>query len=162
MPIRSGMLLALLALPACAASTADNPAEANKTLVRQLIDEADSGGGSLAYIDKYLAPEYRLHLNGTTMDLAGYRALAGSVFAAFSNVRHEIQQILAEGDLVAVVISLHLTHTGDYEGIKPTGRTVTLPEIIVARIRDGRIVEEWAAVDLGSLTTQLTAATPAR
>ena len=45
--------------------------------------------------------------------------------AAFDGARFEIHQMVAEGNLVAVRYTFHGTHTGEYLGIPPTGRTVS-------------------------------------
>ena len=74
----------------------------------------------------------------------------------FSNIKHEVHHVVAEGDMVAVGLTLRLTHAGVYEGIAATGRTAAIEEFSVIRIRDGKIASEWAVVDLGGLH-QLTA-----
>ena len=51
--------------------------------------------------------------------------------------------MVAEDDLVAAGITLHMVHDGEYLGISATGRTVSVEEIVVARLRDGKIAEEW-------------------
>jgi predicted ester cyclase len=49
------------------------------------------------------------------------------------------------------------THEGDYLGIAPTGRTVTMTEMAIFRVLKGKIVEQWSSPDLLGLLTQLDA-----
>lgn len=132
--------------------------EENKALVRQLFEELDESGGSLDFIDRWMTPDFQTHINSPNpMDLVGYRNFMAGAVAAFSDMRHEIHYLIAEDDLVAAGITLHMVHRGEYLGIAPTGRTVSLEEIVVLRLRDGKVSEEWVLFDLAALQRQLAA-----
>jgi predicted ester cyclase len=134
--------------------------ELNKALVRQMIEELDNKP-SPEVVARWLTPDYQLFMNGApAMDLAGYQNMVRETTASFSNTKHEIHHMVAEGDTVAVGVTLRLTHTGVYEGIAATGRTVAIEEFSVLRIRDGKVATEWAVVDLGGLRQQLSVAPP--
>jgi hypothetical protein len=65
---------------------------------------------------------------------------------AFQDLRMSVQEMIAEGDKVAVVWTFQGTHTGSgYEGLPPTGTRVEVRGITIWRIVDGRIVEEWSS-----------------
>ena len=55
--------------------------------------------------------------------------------------------MIAEGDQVAVKARLIGTHRGEYNGIPATGRTVDVPFHITYRIKDGKIVDHWMVMD---------------
>ena len=55
--------------------------------------------------------------------------------------------MIAEGDQVAVKARLVGTHQGEYNGIPATGRTVDVPFHITYRIKDGKIVDHWMVMD---------------
>ena len=142
---------------ACGGQSDASRLEDNKALVRQWLQDFDASYPSLDFIDEWMTPDFQTHINSPdAMDLAGYRQFLSDV--AFSDIRHEIQYMIAEGDLVAAGITLHMTHTGEYEGIAPTGRPVSIEEIVVVRLREGKIAEEWAVVDFAALQQQLEAA----
>ena len=62
----------------------------------------------------------------------------------FPDVRARIDLIVAEGDLVAYHTISEGTHTKEYFGVAPTGKRVTLRQLNIDRIRDGKIVESWS------------------
>ena len=146
----AGLLLAT----ACRVAPADAAAERNKLLVRQMLQEMDSAPGT-DITAKWMTSDYRLVLNGSAIDLAGYREMNSGMNSAFSDLKHDIHHIVAEGDSVAVAITFRAKHTGPYEGIPATGKTIAIEEIVVLKFRDDRVVSEWAVVDLAAVEKQL-------
>jgi predicted ester cyclase len=69
--------------------------------------------------------------------------------------------MVAEGNHVATGITLHMVHTGEFAGIAATGRAVSVEEIVVIRLRDDKIAEEWGVFDFAALQQQLEAPTSA-
>ena len=131
--------------------------EENKALVRQLVEEFDRNWGSVDFLDKWFTDDCKMHFNGSTMDLAAYKEILPAFHSAFTDVRHEIHFMLAEGDLVTDVATIHMKHIGEWEGIAPTGRTLSIADIAVLRMRDGKVAEEWVVVDMAGLRQQLEA-----
>jgi steroid delta-isomerase-like uncharacterized protein len=76
---------------------------------------------------------------------------------AFPDLRAEIKDCFGDGDRVAVRLVFHGTHTGEFLGLPPTGRSVSYDSNEIYRVVDGRIVEEWICSDLAGLMRQLTA-----
>jgi predicted ester cyclase len=63
-----------------------------------------------------------------------------------------IHDQVAEGDKVVTRKSFTGTHQGDFMGVPPTGRKVTIEVIDIVRVENGQIVEHWNVVDmLGAL-----------
>jgi predicted ester cyclase len=52
------------------------------------------------------------------------------------------------------------THTGEFLGLAPTGRQVSMTGIDVVRIQDGQIIEFWYAEQLHDLMQQLRRPSP--
>ena len=75
----------------------------------------------------------------------------------FEGFAEEIQQIMTEGDLVFLRSRYSGTHTGEWNGVPATGRTVEWDAWQVLRVADGVIVEERMLMDEWSLHRQLTA-----
>ena len=66
-----------------------------------------------------------------------------------------IEDMIAEGDRVAVRLSSHAVHSGDFMGMPASGKAYTIPEIHIFRIRDRQVVEHWREADMISMMKQL-------
>jgi predicted ester cyclase len=119
--------------------------ENNKELVRRFFDERWNHGNLDVY-DELLAP---------SLDIAGAKEWARSMYADLGNIQLTILDLLAEGDQVAVHWRFAATHQGNYLGIAATGKHVTFQGIALLRIVDGKIVEDQAYSDNLSILQQL-------
>lgn len=81
------------------------------------------------------------------------------LLAAFPDLRVKIEDIVSEGDRVAVRASWTGTHRGEFPllNLAPTNRSFVLTGMVFWRIKDGQIVERWATLDRVGLLQQLTA-----
>ena len=135
--------------------------EKNKELARQFIQDVDEawGSGDLAFHDKWVTSDFKVHFNSG--DECDYEAMRQDWLVAhsmFARARHDIHVIVAEGDLVSLVMTLHMMdHIGEVDGIAPTGRNVSVADYAVLRVQDGKMAEEWACIDYASLKQQLEA-----
>jgi predicted ester cyclase len=71
-----------------------------------------------------------------------------------------IDDAIAEGDKVVHRITGRGTHKGEWMGIAPTGKQVTVTANIIYRIASDKIVEEWFEYDVMALMQQLGAVPP--
>ncbi len=81
---------------------------------------------------------------------------ARALHAAFSELRSEVLQVVADTDSVAVAFVMHGRHTGPYETafgtLQSTGSDVQIRTIDVLTINGGKISTVWVnADDLGTL-----------
>jgi predicted ester cyclase len=75
---------------------------------------------------------------------------------AFPDIHFTVEDLIAEDDKVVVRVTFRGTHQGIFMGIAPTGRQVTGIGVELARLADGKIVEEgWHCYDLLHLLEQL-------
>jgi predicted ester cyclase len=132
-------------------------AEENKALIRRLVEEVYSQG-KLDAIDRYYAPDWALRdaQSNQGSDREGLKKVLESIRGGFPDVRVRIELILAEGDLVAWRATAEGTHTREYFGVAPTGKKVTLRQLGIDRIRDGKIVESWTETSGQGFYYQLT------
>lgn len=151
------VVLSLLGAMAAGAPTtafAQDSAEANEDLVRQLYDAYN--GDDLDALDTIVAPDIVDHnaapgqapgLEGVKQALAGFRAaFSGDVM---------IDDLIASGDEVADRIHVDGTHTGAFFGIPATGKPVHIEAIEIWRIQDGQIVEGWHIENILQLLIQV-------
>lgn len=155
---RTSALATLLCVAILACGGQQGALEENKALVREFFADLDASDTSLTFIDRWMAPGFRTYINSPTpMDVSGYREFMAGAVAAFSDLRHEIKYLVAEGDRVAAGITLRMVHRAEFLGIPATGRTVAVEEIVVLQLQDGKILNEWVLFDLASLQQQLSA-----
>ncbi len=89
------------------------------------------------------------------MDRRGRQKDEAPFFAAFSDIESVVEDQVAEGDIVATRITMRCTHTGSFHDRPATGRRIVIPFIDFSRVRDGKILEEWAEFDMLGLLQQL-------
>ena len=128
--------------------------EANKILVRRFYAALDEGNLAGAY--ELLAPAYRVHIPGNVEQaLEGYKQSAAQLYAAFPDLRHTIEDTIAEGDKVVTRLTAHGSNTGQFYGMPATGRAVRVSETAIFRIAEGKIVEQWPQSDALGIMQQL-------
>ncbi len=91
-------------------------------------------------------------------DLPGFDGVQSRFSAwasAFENAMEEDVEVVAQGDIVAVLYDLHAKHTGEYVGVPPTNRDVVIPGIEFVRFRDGKICEHWGIYDFLSTAEEI-------
>jgi predicted ester cyclase len=86
-----------------------------------------------------------------------WRQGANVIRLGFPDLHARIDELVAEGDRVAVRLTFRGTHQGEFLGVPATGRTVEYVSHEFYRIADGLVAEEWICSDLASLQGQLTA-----
>jgi len=131
--------------------------EENKAIARRWNDEIWSKG-NLAAIDELLAIDFvfNYHTAGAAPDRKGYKQTVTEMFGPLANVHSTTEGMVAEGDKVAVRWTWRGTHNkGEYMGVAPTGKEVTITGISILRIVGGKIVEEWGEMDNLGMMQQL-------
>ena len=77
------------------------------------------------------------------------------IHEAFPNFEVTVEDLVAEGDRVAMRITIRATHEGPVMDIDPTGATVEFENYVFHRMVDGRIAERWVQPDVYGLLDQL-------
>src|SRR5919202_2882802 len=120
--------------------------EENKAIVRRWFEEVWNQR-HVAAIDALAAESFTLHHVAlpSAIDLQTYKHYHPAFMAAFPDFHIEIDDIIAEGDRVAVRITQRATHRGEFMGIPPTGKQVAQRALTIYRVEGGKLVEAWAA-----------------
>ena len=79
---------------------------------------------------------------------------------AFPDTKLNVEDCFAAEDKVAVRWTAIGTHIGDGLGIAPTGKTVQITGMTIARFENGKIVEGWDNWDRLGMLEQIGAYTP--
>ncbi|MEZ4737059.1 MAG: ester cyclase [Caldilineaceae bacterium] len=129
--------------------------ETNKTIVRQLVDaiNTDNEAAFLAtlapdVVDHYAPPGLPPGSEGWNMNRKMFRT-------AFPDGHWHEETLVAEGDLVVGRYVLRGTHQSEFFGVPATGNSISVSNIHIMRIADGKIVEHWGHGDDMGLMRQL-------
>ena len=128
----------------------------NKALVRRAYEELVNRG-NLARIEELVHEDYVDHTlpPGWPTNREGLRQQVAYFRSAFPDLHITLEELIAEGDTVALRQTMRGTHRGEFFGIPPTGRRVTLAGIHLWRVADGQLVEHRANNDDLGLLRQL-------
>jgi predicted ester cyclase len=129
-----------------------------KALGRRLVGEFNKGkAAAMAVIDEMVAPNMVYH-RGTSDDVRGikdYKQSMDELFSAFPDMHWTIDDMIVEGDKVAVRYTMTGTHKGALMGIPPTNKKITISVIGIDRIAGGKFIEGWDRMDTLGMMQQL-------
>jgi steroid delta-isomerase-like uncharacterized protein len=129
--------------------------ERNKDVVRQYYVRV-LNDGDVDLLDELATEGYDEHdpVPGQGTGRRGLKDRVRILREAFGQT-FTIEDAVAEGDRVVVRWTGRGTHSGEFMGIPPTGRSFTIAGIDVIRFEDGRMAEHWHVVDQLALMQQL-------
>lgn len=113
--------------------------------------------GELDRIEEFVTPDFVNHeaWPGEDPGYEGFRLRMQRLHEAFSELRLDLHEVVAGGDLVAYRATLSGVHTGPLLGMAPTGRRFSARHMHMLRLRDLRASEHWAVRDDLSMLQQL-------
>lgn len=127
----------------------------NAALARRVIDEAFNNKRSEA-VRELLHPKAVGHLEGFEVrGPEGFLPAWASILGAFPDLKVIIQDLLAQGDSVAVRWTASGIHTGPHLGITPSMKLVAFRGITWFRFSEGKIIEWWESWNQGRLFSEL-------
>ncbi len=153
--LATALATTLTAAPGCTAGGAD--LEAHKELIRRFTDAVNAKDWTA--LEGLASAAFARHSAATTgppvRSLDEFVRLQQGFLAAFPDQHVTLEQILAEGDRVAVRAIYRATNTGPLEGNPATGKAVEAPFIALFRIEGGRVAELWIEWDNRAMMRQL-------
>jgi predicted ester cyclase len=131
--------------------------EENKAVVRREVEEIFAQGNLDAadeiYHPDYVSPE---PTSGDIRGIEGAKQFVAAFRQAFPDLQNTIEDMVAEGDKVAMRFRGSGTHLGETEAFgSPTGNRVEITGIAIERVAEGKIVEDWTNYDALGLLQQL-------
>ena len=75
--------------------------------------------------------------------------------SVFPDLRFALEDVIAEGDMVAWRITARGTHQGALMGIPPTNKPVAISAIIISRFVDSKWTEDWLSIDMLGMLQQI-------
>jgi len=129
-----------------------------KALMRRWFEAANKGKMAFVVVfDELHAADIVIH-GGAGEEIYGlknFKQFCMEWFSAFPDLHFTIDDMVVEGDRVAVRSKWTGTHIGELEGIPPTNKKVTVWEIEIDRIAGGKIAEIWTRYDTQGVMQQL-------
>ncbi len=121
----------------------------NKNIVRRYIETILNTGNtnhisafiSEDYVEIQDGKKYKMGIQGAIDHVVGVRN-------TYPDIQLKIDQQFSDGDYVITCYTMSGTHTGDWMGIKPTNKKITVTGVNVNRIKEGKIVEHGGAANL--------------
>jgi predicted ester cyclase len=130
-------------------------AEENKQAVRQIFEEG-MNNGNLDIFDKYIHERYVNHdLPAPAPGAEGLKQVTGMFKSGFPDMHIELSDVIGEGDRVVSRGSWTGTHKGEFMGIPPTGKHVSVSYMDIWRFENGKGIENWVKMDMLGLMQQL-------
>ena len=123
-------------------------AEPHELLDRLFNDGMNEGDTSV--IDEVLADDYTNHSFGAEGKDA-MKGVIASFRSAFPDMQIEVAERVVDGDRVAQRGHFTGTHEGDFQGMAPSGRKVTVQWMDWWEIRDGKLADNWVVMDFSPL-----------
>jgi steroid delta-isomerase-like uncharacterized protein len=134
----------------------------NKALMQRFYDEVVNDG-DIDAIDELLSADFKEYeeVPGFPQDREGVKQFFAMLRAAFPDVHFTVEEMVAEGDLVAAHVKITGTHTGgEFMGIPAGGRSVDFQAMDLIRFANGIGTAHWGVTDTAAMLTQLGAIEP--
>jgi len=131
------------------------PTEEHKVVYRRIIEAVNAG--DFDTLDDLFAADMvdRNPIPGQLPGLAGFKQWMATARRSFPDLRGTVEQVLAEGDLVAGRVTWRGTQAGAFVGVAPTGRFVAFEAYHIARFEGGKAAEWWGTADIFGALAQL-------
>jgi predicted ester cyclase len=113
-----------------------------KTFIQEYFEAISGKPKTMELINKYVSDE---HLAGHIMEYE-------NSFPCYELIAEDL---ICEGDKVAVRARVKAEHKGQLMGYPPTGKTIDIPLSVIYQIEDDKIAKGWIFVDHMELMTQL-------
>lgn len=128
--------------------------EDNEAINQKWFDAADRGDWET--VRELLSPDFEVHFP-PSLGLADGPVGRDTFVELLTHFefRHEIHDVLSDGEKLAVRLEIHHTPVEEFQGIEPTGEEMTTPGIMIRRFEDGKIAEEWIMEDTLAFMQQL-------
>lgn len=129
--------------------------DTNEAVIRRFVNEVLNKGN-------YSAMRELVHTNYVYRSpgqvLLGPEALEDLLTAyrtGLPDMNTRVDDLIVSGEKIVISITLTGTHSGDLMGIPATGNQVTVHGMVLSRLEDGKIIEEWEILDIFGMLEQL-------
>lgn len=129
--------------------------EQPSSVIARWLAAGDSG--DVEAFDELLHADVVVHAPRglSTEDLESEKQVWRQAVAAVPDLRHDVQEFVAQGDveMARVIVTGTLVH--DFAGVRGGGRSFRMDQAVICHLDDGKISEAWEIADVGSLHDQV-------
>jgi len=154
----AGVLLILGFLVICKLQVANAESDAGlKTLAEKSLEVINTGNMELSA--EVYSPDIKLHLVDQVKplleSLEGISEYGNFLRTAYPDMKFVATDTMVSGDRVITLTHFKGTNTGPRGDMAPTGKTVEVSGVLISQVADGKIVEQWAYTNMGSIYRQI-------
>jgi predicted ester cyclase len=126
-----------------------------QTVVFRWLAAGDAG--ELDAFDQLLHPDAVVHAPAglSTTGVEEEKAVWRDAKAAVPDLRHEIQEVVVDGDVEMARVVVTGSLTSDFGGVEGTGRYFRIDQAVIVHLREGKIAEAWEIADMAALVAQV-------
>ena len=110
----------------------------------------------LSIANRIFAPVFKSHLpQAPEVDTEGWKGYVENFRSGFPDLHMEVHETVATDDRLVMRVTYHATHTRDFQGTPPSGKTIEMPAIGYFQMENGLALENWATFDLLGVLQQI-------
>lgn len=129
----------------------------SKTIVRSLYEEVWNKR-RLELVDEIISPSHALHdpnVSGSAIGPEAYKRQVTRFILAFPDLQFSIEDMVVEKEKVAVAWTISCTHKGEFLGVPPTNKRISIEGITISHLADGKIMDSYISWDALGVFQQL-------
>jgi predicted ester cyclase len=126
-----------------------------QTVVYRWLAAGDAG--EFDAFDELLHADAVVHapLGLSTTSVDDEKTVWKDALAAMPDLRHDVQEVLVEGDVEMARVVVTGTMAARFAGVGGSGRSFRIDQAVVTHLRDGKVVEAWEIADIAALRAQV-------
>ena len=126
-----------------------------KTVVFRWLAAGDAG--DLDAFDELLHPDAVVHAPAglSTTRVEDEKAVWRDALAAMPDIRHEVREVVVDGDVEMARVVVTGTLTTNFAGVEGSGRPFRIDQAVITHLRNGKVSEAWEIADIAALRAQV-------
>src|SRR5262252_6268286 len=129
----------------------------NKSIVRRMYEEVWNKR-NLEVAKELISPSHAMQLIDLPDSGIGPEAYARNVVQfvrAFPDLKFTVLDMVEENEKGVVLWNISGTHKGEFRGVAPTGKKVSVDGITIIQLADGKIMDSYVSMDMWGMMQQL-------
>ncbi len=128
-----------------------------KQLVIDYYSKMDAVKGDFTQMSNLFNENMTFHFPSSPMPMSvpQFQGPAQGIYAGFPDFKHSIEDFIIEGNKIACRLNITGTHTGEFQGIPATNKSIAINAITIFRVEGERLSEHWVSVDMLGMMTQI-------